>query len=161
MVATHMPNQIANLILITDSLHNNISPPSKLALGSNYHLFKNGIEPKWEDSSNTRGGKWVLVIPRAHRASLDEFWLRTVLFLIGEDFEHCDDICGCVVSVRKAQDKIAIWTADATKEHTVRAIGMSMRSQLEIPADIRIGYQSHHDSIQHNSSYNNQSLLQL
>jgi translation initiation factor 4E len=36
--------------------------------------------------------------------------------MIGEQFEESDEICGAVVSVRRAQDKIAIWTKTASNE---------------------------------------------
>jgi len=40
----------------------------ELASGSNYHLFKDGVEPKWEDPQNVRGGKWLLQMKvREHR----------------------------------------------------------------------------------------------
>jgi len=36
--------------------------------------------------------------------------------MIGEQFDEGDEICGAVVSVRRAQDKIAIWTKTASNE---------------------------------------------
>jgi translation initiation factor 4E len=36
--------------------------------------------------------------------------------MIGEQFEEGDEICGAVVSVRRSQDKIAIWTKTASNE---------------------------------------------
>lgn len=39
-----------------------------------------------------------------------------LLAMIGEQFEESDEICGAVVSVRRAQDKIAIWTKTASNE---------------------------------------------
>jgi translation initiation factor 4E len=38
------------------------------------------------------------------------------LALIGEQFDHGDEICGAVVSVRARQEKIAIWTKNASNE---------------------------------------------
>ena len=34
-----------------------LKPPSKLERNSNYHLFKSGIKPMWEDGANANGGK--------------------------------------------------------------------------------------------------------
>jgi hypothetical protein len=48
-------------------LWNNIVPPSSLAHGSNYSLFKEGVAPKWEDPANMTGGKWLLVIAKQNR----------------------------------------------------------------------------------------------
>lgn len=60
------------------SLFNNIVPASQLPLGSNYHLFKTGIEPKWEDVANANGGKWTVQFPAKQRANLDQMWLFAV-----------------------------------------------------------------------------------
>jgi translation initiation factor 4E len=36
---------------------NKVAPASKLPASCNYHLFREGIEPKWEDKANEGGGK--------------------------------------------------------------------------------------------------------
>ena len=66
------------------SVYNNIVKASKLAAGSNYHLFKKGVRPEWEDAQNAKGGKWVLQIPRSKRDTLDDWWLFTVLFIFSQ-----------------------------------------------------------------------------
>ena len=58
---------------------NHCTPPSKLLNGSNYHLFKTGIEPKWEDPANARGGKWTVPSAKTAKAQLDEQWLHLML----------------------------------------------------------------------------------
>jgi len=127
---------------------NNLKPASALAQGSNYHIFKEFIEPKWEDSANSKGGKWTLSIPPKSRgSSLDQLWLWTVLACIGETFASPDDVCGIVVSVRKAGDRVQIWTRDATNEQACRDIGRSLKAALELPESTIIGYQSHADSM--------------
>lgn len=127
---------------------NNLKPASTLAQGSNYHIFKEHIEPKWEDAANSKGGKWTVSIPPKNRnSSLDQMWLWTVLAVIGETFDSPDDVCGLVVSVRKAGDRVQIWTKDATNEQACRDIGRSLKRNLEMPDSIVIGYQSHADSM--------------
>jgi len=149
-------------------LWNNIVPVSKLAHGSNFSLFKEGIEPKWEDPANSHGGKWLFTITtkqnrhversfvrslarsppmvswsssihlgayrlamrwltcgrlrERRKEALDQYWLWTALALIGECFQADSDICGSVVSIRKPQDKIALWTRD-TDAHMTTSIG--------------------------------------
>lgn len=39
-----------------------------------------------------------------------------MLAMIGEQFDESEEICGVVVSVRRAHDKIAIWTKTASNE---------------------------------------------
>ena len=80
---------------------------------------------------------------------------RQLLACIGEQFPDANQICGAVVSIRKAQDKIAIWTKDASNQKSVMSIGKEMRKLLEIGDDIKLGYQVHADSLKRNSSYNN------
>jgi len=60
------------------ALFNNILEPSHLAPSSNYHLFKEGIAPKWEDAANSEGGKWVLMNPPSYKERLDQYWIHTV-----------------------------------------------------------------------------------
>jgi len=127
---------------------NNLKPASTLAQGSNYHIFKEHIEPKWEDAANSKGGKWTVTIPPKSRAiGLDQMWLWTVLACIGETFLSPDDVCGLVVSVRKAGDRVQIWTRDATNEQACRDIGRSLKDTLELPESTIVGYQSHADSM--------------
>lgn len=52
--------QVATFDMVEDfwGIFNNIRPPSRLNPGSNYHLFKVGIEPTWEHQASMAGGKW-------------------------------------------------------------------------------------------------------
>lgn len=62
------------------SLYNNIVPPSRLGHGADFHLFKEGVEPKWEDAKCATGGKWTANIPKTPNSKqlLDTYWLHTV-----------------------------------------------------------------------------------
>jgi len=134
---------------------NNLKPASTLPQGSNYHIFKDYIEPKWEDPANSRGGKWTVAVPPKVRASgLDQMWLWTVLACIGETIRAPDDVCGMVVSIRKAGDRVQIWTKDANNEVACRDIGRSLKETLELPEATIISYQSHADSMSKKSTKN-------
>lgn len=134
---------------------NNLKPASTLPQGSNYHIFKEHIEPKWEDPANARGGKWtVSVAPKSRGTSLDQMWLWTVLACIGETIRSPDDVCGLVVSIRKAGDRVQIWTKDAHNEVACREIGRSLKETLELPDSTIIGYQSHSDSMKKSNTKN-------
>lgn len=134
---------------------NNLKPASTLPQGSNYHIFKEHIEPKWEDSANSRGGKWTVSIPPKSRGtSLDTMWLWTVLACIGETIRAPDDVCGLVVSIRKAGDRVQIWTKDAHNEVACREIGRSLKETLELSDSTIIGYQSHSDSMKKSNNKN-------
>jgi len=141
-------------------IFNNIRPASKLVLGSNYHLFKEHIEPKWEHPDNLKGGKWIATF-KGKREVLDKMWLWAVLACIGENFEDENEICGIVVSVRKPGDRLALWTKNVSNELTQKRIGLQLKKILELPDQAAIGYQVHADSIKRGSSYNNKSKYEV
>jgi len=141
-------------------IFNNIRPSSKLLSGSNYHVFKENVEPKWEHPENKQGGKWV-VASKNKKDFLDKIWLWTVLACIGENLEEDNEICGCVVSIRKQGDRVALWTKHATNEPAQRHVGASWKKALELPDTFIVGFQSHSDCLKRNSSFNNRNRYEL
>ncbi len=85
-----------------------LARPSSLPTVSDYHFFKDGIRPVWEDEENKKGGKWIL---RLKKGVADRYWENLVLAMIGDQFaEAGEEVCGAVVSVRSGEDVISIWT---------------------------------------------------
>ena len=69
----------------THSLYNNIAAPSKLQHGMDMHLFKKGVEPKWEDKGCIHGGCWRVQLPPAKGAKqnlTDTAWLHAVRLVV-------------------------------------------------------------------------------
>ncbi|KAJ9690850.1 hypothetical protein PVL29_013145 [Vitis rotundifolia] len=110
------------------SIYNNIHHPSKLAVGADFHCFKYKIEPKWEDPVCANGGKWTVTFAKGKS---DTCWLYTLLAMIGEQFDHGDEICGAVVNVRTRQEKIALWTKNASNEAAQLSIGKQWKEFLD------------------------------
>ncbi|RLN27302.1 hypothetical protein BBJ28_00007223, partial [Nothophytophthora sp. Chile5] len=80
-----------------------------------------------------------------------------MLSLIGETLQDEDDICGAVVSVRKPQDRIAIWSATANAEDRQKAIGRGFRQALvDLGKNEVLKYQSHADAAASGSSFQNE-----
>ncbi|XP_073494529.1 eukaryotic translation initiation factor 4E isoform X2 [Phyllobates terribilis] len=129
-------------------LYNHIQLSSNLMSGCDYSLFKDGIEPMWEDEKNKRGGRWLITLNKQQRRNdLDRFWLETLMCLIGESFDdYSDDICGAVVNVRAKGDKIAIWTTECENRDAVTHIGRVYKERLGLPPKVVLGYQSHGDT---------------
>jgi len=98
-------------------VYNNITPTSELALKSDYHLFKKGIRPEWEDVQNKHGGKWAYQFRDKKNVQIDELWLHIMLAAIGETLEGGDDgeVMGVVVNVRKGFYRIGLWTRTTGK----------------------------------------------
>jgi translation initiation factor 4E len=82
--------------------------PSMLPHVSDYHFFRDGIRPVWEDESNKKGGKWIL---RLKKGVADRYWEELLLAMVGDQFmEASDEVCGAVISVRAQEDVLSIWT---------------------------------------------------
>ncbi|PPJ59613.1 hypothetical protein CBER1_01208 [Cercospora berteroae] len=94
-------------------IYNNITPASELAQKSDYHLFKQGVRPEWEDPQNKYGGRWAYTF-KGSKAN-DETWLNIMLAAIGEMLEDESDneVMGVVVNIRKAFWRVGLWTRTA------------------------------------------------
>lgn len=129
-------------------IFNNVKPSSAMALNSNYHLFRQGIQPMWEDPANVNGGKFVLTIPKkdSKNGRCDEWWLYTVLAMIGETMDlHGDQVAGAVVSIRKSQDRIALWLKSSDPNICI-PIGERWKKALEFNKT-PLKYQFHKDGM--------------
>ncbi|KAG6642278.1 hypothetical protein I3843_09G127100 [Carya illinoinensis] len=122
-------------------IYNNIPHPSKLTMGADFHCFKHKIEPKWEDPVCANGGKWTATFTKGKS---DTCWLYTLLAMIGEQFDHGDEICGAVVNVIARQEKIALWTKNARNEAAQMSIGKQWKEFLDY--NETIGFMFHEDA---------------
>lgn len=92
-------------------LFNNLYAPSRLVPGSNYHLFKEGIKPEWEDPANKKGGKWICAFSRPHgnamaNKAFDDAWLWTILGMYCVVWMYVGG-CGCVCFVHVCMSPLA------------------------------------------------------
>jgi len=124
-------------------IYRHLKRPSDLPLVSDYHLFKQGIRPIWEDDENKKGGKWVV---RLKKGVADRYWEDLLLAVIGDQFgEAIDDVCGIVLSVRNGEDIISIWArADGSKVLKIRE---TLRRVLAFAPSVKIDWKSHDTSI--------------
>ncbi|XP_072958603.1 eukaryotic translation initiation factor [Typha angustifolia] len=129
-------------------LYDQIFRPSKLSGNADFHCFKTGIEPKWEDPECADGGKWSLACNR--KDTLDTMWLDTLMALIGEQFDDSEEICGVVASVRQRQDKLALWTKTASNEAVQMSIGRKWKEVVH--SNDKIVYNSFHDESRRDKS---------
>ena len=128
---------------------NNVKPPSSLSQNANYHIFSEGVIPMWEDPNNCHGGKFVLTLPKrdSRAGKLDEWWLFTVLAVIGETMDvKGGEVCGAVVSVRKSRDRIALWLKGCDRK-ICEEIGVRWKTALAVSNKTVLAYQSHKDGM--------------
>nr|AAV88616.1 eukaryotic translation initiation factor 4E [Capsicum annuum] len=121
--------------------YNNIHHPSKLVVGADLHCFKHKIEPKWEDPVCANGGTWKMSFSKGKS---DTSWLYTLLAMIGHQFDHEDEICGAVVSVRGKGEKISLWTKNAANETAQVSIGKQWKQFLDYSDSV--GFIFHDDA---------------
>ncbi|KAI8926647.1 translation initiation factor eIF 4e-like domain-containing protein [Entophlyctis helioformis] len=127
---------------------------SEVPVSGNYHIFKEGVEPAWEDPANAKGGKWTFPVQKQKRGpELDQYWLHTALACIGEQFTYGEEICGAVVSIRKVQDRICVWTKTADDREKCIKIGQELKALL--PTTEKVTFQAHSDSAVKKSSFTN------
>lgn len=133
------------------ALYNHIQLASGLSFGSDYYLFKEGIQPMWEDKSNEKGGRWLVNIDKLKRNDLlDHYWLELLLAMIGEQFDDGEQICGAVVNIRNKGDKISLWTRDMNDDEANMRIGQVLKQKLGLIEIIY--YESHRDCASKTSS---------
>ncbi|KAI1914180.1 eukaryotic translation initiation factor 4E [Ophidiomyces ophidiicola] len=142
-------------------IYNNITPTSELGLKADYHLFKKGVRPEWEDQQNKHGGKWSFQFRDKRSVPIDELWLHSQLAAIGETLESDGDneVMGVVVNVRKGFYRIGLWTRTVGKSipgsdgrsaekgrATLEAIGRRFKEVLRLKDTDQLEFSGHTDS---------------
>ena len=146
------------------TLQNNITPTSELALKSDYHLFKKGVRPEWEDVQNKHGGKWAFQFKDKKAINIDALWLHVMLAAIGENLEDEDDneVMGVVVNVRRGFFRIGLWTRTVGKalpaegnrpartmeqgKEVLHKIGRRFKQSLQLKENDQVEFSGHTDS---------------
>ena len=125
------------------TVYTHLKRPSDLPTVSDYHLFKEGIRPVWEDEENRRGGKWTM---RLKKGVADRYWEELLLAMVGDQFaEASEEVCGAVVSVRSGEDVFSIWTKnDGGRNVKIRE---TVKRVLSLPPDTNLQWRSHDESI--------------
>ncbi|GLT87414.1 hypothetical protein SLE2022_055000 [Rubroshorea leprosula] len=129
-----------------------LARPSSLPSPTDLHLFKEGIRPLWEDSANSKGGKWII---RFKKVVSGRFWEDLVLALVGDQLDYGDNICGAVLSIRFNEDILSVWNRDASDHQAVMALRDSIKRHLKLPHSYVMEYKPHDASLRDNSSYRN------
>lgn len=131
------------------AVYNHIQLPAKLRLKNDYMVFRKGVRPEWEDSTNRGGGMWKLILPSKMRATdLDRMWLETLLSMIGESYGQLGDlICGAYLQRRQKEDRIQLWTTSGNEEE-IKAIGGILKQKLNLSKESYIHYLRHDDQTQ-------------
>ncbi|OAA61120.1 Translation Initiation factor eIF- 4e [Niveomyces insectorum RCEF 264] len=130
------------------AVYTHLKRPSTLPLVSDYHLFRRGIRPIWEDAENRKGGKWIV---RLKKGVADRYWEDLLFAIIGDQFGDAnDEVCGAVLSVRNGEDILSVWARNDGGR--VLRIRETMKRVLCLPLDTKLEWKSHDSSIQQRSA---------
>lgn len=152
------PNQIGTFSTVEGfwDIYNHLQRPNSFKVTTDYHLFREGIKPTWEDEMNMQGGKWMV---RLKKGIASHYWEELILAIIGEQFDVGGQICGAVVSVRHNEDIISVWNKNADLKDATNKIRTQIRSIFKLPSFISIEYKKHIDAKADGSSFRNPSMV--
>eukprot|EP00297_Palpitomonas_bilix_P017188 CAMPEP_0113870280 /NCGR_PEP_ID=MMETSP0780_2-20120614/2000_1 /TAXON_ID=652834 /ORGANISM="Palpitomonas bilix" /LENGTH=183 /DNA_ID=CAMNT_0000855543 /DNA_START=257 /DNA_END=808 /DNA_ORIENTATION=+ /assembly_acc=CAM_ASM_000599 len=136
--------------------YNNLMRPADLPSTSDYHMFREGIKPIWEDPANAKGGKWMI---RLKKGLASKYWEDLMIAMCGEQFEHAEHVCGAVVSVRYHEDIVSLWTKDCTAKEINDSISDDLRKALDLPASAVLEFKAHDASLRDKSSFRNTDVF--
>jgi len=127
------------------AINSHLVRPSELQGHSDFHLFKIGIKPMWEDEANSRGGKWKV---RLRKGLASRCWENLVLAILGEQFMVGSEICGAVISIRSQEDILCVWNKTASDSITTARIRDTMKRVLNLPPGAVLEYKPHTECLQ-------------
>ncbi|GAB5369435.1 hypothetical protein AAMO2058_001404300 [Amorphochlora amoebiformis] len=147
-----------------------LTPPGDLKpkRGIDYHCFRSGIKPIWEDPSNENGGEWIL---RMKKGVATKSWENMLLAMLSGELGEGDEICGIVISIKPTEDRLTVWNKTGANKDIVAKIRDGIQRVLKVPNADAFEYLAHsskirqilqrnsavtagHGKHQHNSSVN-------
>ncbi|CAO3564546.1 unnamed protein product [Mortierella alpina] len=138
------------------AVYSHLKRPHELPNVSDYHLFKQGVRPVWEDATNINGGKWIV---RLKKGLASRYWENLVMAVIGDQFDVGSEICGIVLSIRGGEDILSLWNQSAHEGRINLKIRDTMKRILNLPADTIMEYKTHNDALKDNSSFRNTDVF--
>jgi len=122
-------------------VYGHICRPNEVPHSTDFHMFREGIKPVWEDPSNKRGGKLVVKVRKGLGA---RYWESLLLAVIGEQFgDLANEVCGVVISVRHNEDVLSLWTRNSDNTEAVQKMKEILKRSLKLPSFVPIEYKRH------------------
>ena len=101
------------------------SIPNVKDIKTEYMFFKKGIQPKWEDPLNEKGGRFVIHL---NDINIENFWNRLLFSILGNDKFLVDNglselINGFYISYKRKLFKAQVWIKDCTNTEKIQQLG--------------------------------------
>lgn len=118
-----------------------LRPINELPVISDYHIFRAGVKPTYEDPANASGGKWQIRFKKGLSARM---WETLILAIVGDQFSEIgDELCGAVMSSRSQEDVLSVWNRTASNGSSNLKIRNMIRGILNLGTDVNMEYISH------------------
>jgi hypothetical protein len=124
--------KIGDVTNITEfwDIFQHMKKPSQCPVGTDYHLFKRGIIPMWEDNMNKDGGKLSVLLTWKY-ANL--IWEEVTFNFSKGLLPYYENINGIVISMRARFIVLSFWLKIKTT-HLVEKIRYALSSMLQTPS---------------------------
>jgi hypothetical protein len=121
--------------------------PNELSNSNDYHVFRAGIKPTWEDPANKRGGKFTV---RLRKGFASRYWEDLLLAVLGEQFGVGTELCGIGVSMRYNEDILSVWNATADDHEAKKTIYTALATVMPLvtAANAAVDYKAHDSALQ-------------
>ena len=104
--------------------------PSQCPVGTDYHVFKRGILPMWEDEMNKNGGKLSVLLTWKF---VNVIWEEVIFNFAKGLMPHFEYINGIVISMRPKFSVLSFWLRTNTSS-AVEKIRNSLSQMLQAPS---------------------------
>lgn len=107
-----------------------LKKPNQCPTGSDYHIFKKGIVPMWEDKANKDGGKLSVLLTWKY---VDIIWEEVAFSFSKGLFPYFDNLNGIVISMRPKFLILSFWLK-TRNNNLVEKIRYALATQLQTPS---------------------------
>jgi len=127
-----------------------LSSPLDVSHG-NISIFKEGIEPAWEDIKNKNGGKYSINYLKDNNdfSKILNAWFTLLTTIVYSSWEHYDQSNGIVLSIRSWGGSINLWNTNCEIQDKVQSLKESFQTILQVKNS---KYSSHKTSINSKSN---------
>ena len=124
--------KIGDVTNITEfwDIFQHMKKPSQCPVGTDYHIFKRGIIPMWEDNNNKDGGKLSVLLTWKY-ANL--IWEEVAFNFSKGLLPYFENINGIVVSMRSRFIVLSFWVK-TKNTHLVEKIRYALSAMLQTPS---------------------------
>ena len=121
------------------ALFQHLRKPDSCKQGIEFQLFKNNINPIWEDENNKNGGKISIKLRKYFTTII---WEEMIFAFISNVLpkEIYDEINGIVVSSKKDYNDLQIWIKNCGDKTMNNKFQMCIRDLLQIPSEVKLEF---------------------